>query len=923
MAKSSRKTAVSAPPPARPVRQLADSHIFHTLPIADTLTRLNTDAADGLTTAEAQKRWRQSGPNELAAPERASALLLFLKQFKNTLIIILLAATALAGFLGNTAEAITIGVIIILAATLGFVQEFRAERALQALRELAAPLALVVRAGREMEIPARELVTGDIILLAMGDRVPADARLIETNNLKADEAALTGESAPREKHSDTLCPEEATVGDRQNMVFAGTSIVYGRGRAVAAATGLKTEFGHIAQMLRTVERTDTPLQKNLNRMGASLAKIAFLAVAIITALGVWRGQPILEMLVFGIALAVAVVPEALPATVTISLALGVQRMAKRHALVRYLPAVETLGATTIICTDKTGTLTKDEMTARKIFLASGETLDITGSGYEPTGIFLFQNNPYAPADILKQLLTSGALCSDARLTATDGVWNLKGDPTEAALVVAAHKAGLPKELLDEKYRRMAEIPFTSETKRMITLHQSGTEMMAHAKGAVEIILAGSLYCRGATGTQPLTEKKRREIMDAAETFAGQALRVIAIAYAPASTLEKAEHSLTFLGLVGMIDPPRPEARAAISACHKAGIKIMMITGDHPATATAIARELDILQPEGRVATGAELAAMSADELEQNIDNIAVCARVSPEHKLHIVQMLKRRGHIVAMTGDGINDAPALKAADIGIAMGKTGTDVSKEAAAMILTDDNFASIVAAIEEGRGIFSNIKKSLTYLLSSNLGEIGLIAAASFLGLPLPLAAIQILFVNLVSDGLPALALGVDPPEKDGMERAPRKLSTGFFSRATIALVATGGIWSTFTTVGIFLWARSLGRGLGYSMTMVFVTLVLTQFIKTYNFRSDTHSVFRNTFSNRWLNGAIIMEIILLAAVLYFPFWRKIFYLTPLAGSDIIVTTATALLIVPILETAKLALYQLKKQRINPLLAQKTAG
>ncbi|MBI5729362.1 MAG: cation-translocating P-type ATPase [Candidatus Magasanikbacteria bacterium] len=894
--------------------------IFHTLPAAAALSKLNVDAARGLRGDEARKRLQKFGPNELVVIKRVSPFVLFLKQFKNVLIIILLVAATLTGFLGNTTEAATIGAIIVLAAVLGFVQEFRAERALEALRELSAPLALVVRDGREIDIPARELAPGDIILLATGDRVPADARLIEAINLKALEATLTGESAPGEKHSDRLCPAEAAVGDRHNMIFAGTSITYGRGQAVVVATGSETEFGHIAQMLRTVPRTDTPLQKNLHRLGASLTKVALLMVAIIVVLGVLHGQPFLEMLVFGIALAVAVVPEALPAAVTISLALGVQRMAKRHALIRHLPAVETLGSTTIICTDKTGTLTKDEMTARKILLSSGEVLDITGSGYEPTGVFLFQNTPFHPTEILKLLLTAGALASDARLTASDGTWNLKGDPTEAALVVAAHKAGLKKELLDEEYRRIAEIPFTSETKRMITLNQNALGTAAYAKGAIEVILASSLYYQGATGTQPLTEKKRQEILVTAQAFAGEALRVIAVAYAPVSSLEAAEHGLTFLGLVGMIDPPRPEAKAAIAACHKAGIKIMMITGDHPATAEAIARELTILPPGGRVVTGAELAAMNETELEHSIENIAVCARVSPEHKLRIVETLKKRGHIVAMTGDGINDAPALKAADIGIAMGRTGTDVSKEAAAMVLTDDNFASIVAAIEEGRIIFSNIKKFLTYLVSSNLGEIGLIAVASFLSMPLPLSAIQILFINLASDGLPALALGVDPPEKDGMERLPRKLSAGFFSRSVVALMTVGGLWSTLTTIGLFLWAREAGRGLTYSMTMVFVALVLIQFLKTYAFRSDTHSVFNHPFSNWWLNGAILIELLLLAALLYLPFWQRIFSLAILSFSDLMIVAGAALLIIPILEMTKLALHKLKKPGTAPRLSDK---
>ena len=552
---------------------------------------------------------------------------------------------------------------------------------------------------------------------------------------------------------------------------------------MVVATGMKTEFGKIAQMLQTVETGKTPLQENLDKVGHMLARAAFVVVAIIVALGLLRGQPFIEMLIFGIALAVAVVPEALPAVVTISLAIGVQRMVKRHALMRRLPAVETLGSTSVICSDKTGTLTKDEMTVRKIFVA-GQVLEVSGAGYEPHGQFSRDGFLVEPSDSMKLLLRAATLASDAHIvhSESDGHWHVKGDPTEGALVVAAAKAGLNKADLESQFPRVNEIPFTSETKRMTTLHAGPEGAIAYSKGAPEIILDSCARQLTADGEIALDSESREVILEAARQMASEALRVLAVASKPGATLENAEHEMTFLGLVGMIDPPRPEAKAAIQTCEQAGIKPVMITGDHPLTAQAVARELGLLKT-GRIVTGAELEAMSEDEFEREVENIEVYARVSPAHKLRVVTALQKKGHIVAMTGDGVNDAPALKKADIGIAMGITGTDVTKEAAAMTLTDDNFASIVAAVEEGRGIFGNIKKYLMYLLSSNIGEIGLMAGATLLGLPLPLTAVQILYVNLATDGLPALALAVDPPEPDLMRRKPRNPRTGIFTRPVV--------------------------------------------------------------------------------------------------------------------------------------------
>ncbi|HLE27928.1 MAG TPA: cation-translocating P-type ATPase [Anaerolineales bacterium] len=874
---------------------------WHTLPIETVFSRLNATPA-GLTGAEAVQRLAEHGPNELQAAHRISPLALLFEQFKNVLIVILLVATALSAFLGHGTEAIAIAVIVLFAVLLGFVQEYRAERAIEALRQMAAPTATVLRDGEEVELPARDLVPGDVTLLRAGDKIPADVRLIEAVNLQIEEAALTGESVPVEKHAAPIPGNDLAVGDRKNMGYAGTAATYGRGRAMVVATGMNTEFGKIAQMLQTVETGKTPLQENLDKVGHMLARAAFVIVAIIVALGLFRGQPFIEMLIFGIALAVAVVPEALPAVVTISLALGVQRMVKRNALMRRLPAVETLGSTSVICSDKTGTLTKDEMTARRIFVA-GQVLEVSGAGYEPHGHFSRNGSTFEPSNPLKLLLRAATLASDAHIvhSEADGRWHVKGDPTEGALVVAAAKAGLHKADLDTQFPRVNEIPFTSETKRMTTLHTASEGAVAYSKGAPEIILDSCARQLTAEGEAALDAASREAILESARQMASEALRVLAVASKAGGTLETAEHDMTFLGLVGMIDPPRPEAKAAIQTCEQAGIKAVMITGDHPLTAQAVARELGLLK-NGRVVTGAELEAMSEAEFEREVENIEVYARVSPAHKLRVVTALQKNGHIVAMTGDGVNDAPALKKADIGIAMGITGTDVTKEAAAMTLTDDNFASIVAAVEEGRGVFGNIKKYLMYLLSSNIGEIGLMFGATLLGLPLPLTAVQILYVNLATDGLPALALAIDPPERDLMRRKPRNPRTGIFTRPVVTLMVVGGLWSAAVNLGLFTWALSSGRSLEEAITMTFVSLVLIQFFKAYNFRSDRHSVLNRPFANKWLNWAILWEVALLVLIIYVPFLHDAFgtYYLPLVDWAIVILLA--LTISPVLELAK---------------------
>ena len=874
---------------------------WHILPVEVVLRHLQSTPA-GLTIEEAARRLVKYGLNELQAARRISPWAILFEQFRNILVLILLVAVGLSAFLGHGIEAIAIAVIVMFAVLLGFIQEYRAERAVEALRRMAAPLATVRRDGNEVEMPARELVPGDIILLRSGDKVPADARVVEAVNLQVEEAALTGESLPVEKQTSPLDEERLGIGDRRNMVYSGTVATYGRGQAVVTATGMNTEFGQITGLLQTVEAGKTPLQENLDRVGGVLARAALVVVLLIVALGLWRGQPLLDMFIFGIALAVAVVPEALPAVVTISLAVGMQRMVKRNALVRRLPTVETLGSTSVICSDKTGTLTKDEMTVRRVYVA-GQVFEVSGAGYDPHGAFSGDGSPAEPSPAMVALLRAAALASDARLVQSDGRWSIKGDPTEGALVVAAAKAGLNKADLETEFPRVNEVPFTSETKRMTTLHTTADGTIAFTKGAPEVVL--DLCTRQLTedGTAVLDEAGREDILGTAQQMASEALRVLAVASKADTDLENSQWGLTFLGLVGMIDPPRPEAKTAIQTCELAGIRPVMITGDHPVTAAAVARELGLLK-RGRVVTGTELEAISDADFERAVDDIDVYARVSPAHKLRIVTALQQRGHIVAMTGDGVNDAPALKKADVGIAMGITGTDVSKEAASMTLLDDNFASIVAAVEEGRGIFSNIKKYLMYLLSANIGEIGLMTGATLLGLPLPLTAVQILYINLATDGLPALALSVDPPQPDLMRRKPRDPRTGIFTRPVVALMLIGGLWSALVNLSLFAWALSTERTVEEAATLIFVALVLIEFFKAYNFRSDWHSVLNRPFANRWLNLAILWELLLLSLVVYVPFLQAPLRTFSLPLMDLAIVAGLAATVSPVLELGKWA-------------------
>jgi len=880
----------------------------------------------GLSQEEAKHRLSQFGPNELAEKEKISPWAIFLEQFKSVLIIILLSAIVLSAIVGDVKESVIIAVIVLFACGLGFIQEYRAERAMEALKRMAAPMASIIRDGNEAEIPARELVPGDIILLRTGNRIPTDARLIEAVNLKTEEASLTGESVPVEKIDDPL-NSEANIGDRRNMVFMGTAVVYGRGKAIVTATGMATEFGKIAGMLQEVKKERTPLQVNLDRMGKWIGIGALILCFVLALLGVMRGHKILEMFIWGVSLAVAAVPEALPAVVVISLALGVRRMVKRHALIRRLPAVETLGCTTFICSDKTGTMTQDQMTVRRIYVDE-KLIDVTGVGYEPEGEFYLDDKVVVPEQniTLQTLLRIGALCNDTSLGEVEGSWDIKGDPTEGALVVVAAKSNLWQKDLSRKFLRVGEIPFSSEKKMMTTIHQTSQGKIAYSKGAPEIILNSCKYIYAAGEEKLLTEKDKEDVLSAAQNMAGDALRVLSMAYKRLSSssadteTENVQQDMIFVGLGGMIDPPREEVKEAVKLCEQAGIRSVMITGDHKLTAVAVARELGIVK-EGVVLTGDEIDSMSEEKLEALIEKIEVYARVSPAHKLRVVEALVKKGHVVAMTGDGINDAPALKKADIGVAMGITGTDVTKEAADMVLTDDNFASIVAAVEEGRGVFGNIKKYLMYLLSSNIGEILLMTVAilfgPLIGLPygaIPLVAIQILWVNLATDGLPAIALSVDPADPDIMRQKPRPRGKGIFTRPVVILMFIAGIWSCLVNIAIFKWALDEGRGMWEAQGLCFLTLVLIQFFKAYNFRSDKYSIFKiGMFTNKWLNFAICWETMLLLIIIYTPFLQEPFRTFSLSAGDWILVILLAGTIFPVMEISKAIIRWQEKKRI----------
>jgi len=882
---------------------------FHAEKIEDVLRSLNS-TKKGLSSGEAEKRLREYGPNILQEKERIGPFQIFLRQFQDIFVLMLLAAIIISllsvymkgveATLEDYADAITIAVIVLLNATVGFVQEYRSERAMEALREYVAPRARVLRDGREKIIPAEEVVPGDILLLESGDRIVADGRIIEAFDLRTNEAALTGESTPIEKHTEPV-RADASIGDRRNMVYMGTHVIYGRGRAVVTATGMNTEFGKIAGMIQEAEEKTPPLKVKLNQFAKKLTKFIIIVCIVIFVLelirepGALEFENMTEYFMTVVALAVSAVPEGLPAIVTIALALGARELAKHNAVIRKLAAAETLGSTTVICSDKTGTLTKGEMTARKIYYCD-RIIEITGSGYEPKGKFMLNSDPIDPKNDegLSTLLKIAALCNNSHLENDDGQWRVTGDPTEGALVVAAYKAGLRQEELENLYPRIGEIPFSSERKRMTTIHSDPDGgIYVYVKGAPEVILerCSKIYEDGREDR--LNEHKRKSILKVNEEFASSALRVLAFAYRrlPGSNVqytESIENNLVFVGLIGMIDPPREEAIEANRLCKKAGIKTVMITGDHKLTATAVAKEIGILEKEGLVLTGEELNRMSDEEFEEIVEDVKVYARVSPEHKLRIVRALKKKGHIVAMTGDGVNDAPALKDADIGVAMGITGTDVTKEAADMILTDDNFATIVNAVKHGRIIYDNIRKFAFFLMRSNFDELAVIATFAFLGMPLPLTAAMILWINLVTDGGPATALSFDPPLEDVMARPPRDPKQGILYGRLLQIIVsficqylgTTGVFVLVYEYGFLAEGLSEAERLVLARSMCFTQATLRELMIVWNCRSERKSAFRLSWtSNKFLLVSVVVSILGTVALLYVPFLQMMFETVPL--------------------------------------------
>jgi len=818
-------------------------------------------SAKGLTNHQAEERTHKYGFNELKAEEGIHPFRIFLEQFSSPLVWILIAALGISIFLNETVDAIVIGVIIIINAILGFVQEYRAEKAIEALKKMASLKATVLRNGKEIKLDSKKLVPGDIILLETGDKVPADSRLIELHSLHTQEGPLTGESQPITKNLEPL-PEKTPLADRKNMIYSSTIISQGRAKAIVTSTGMNTEVGKIAKLIQESHTKLTPLQRKLRDLGKYLT-LAVIAVAILVFLaGISSGQPAQIMLLTAIALAVAAIPEGLPAVITISLALGVQKMIKNNALVRKLPSVETLGSVNVICTDKTGTLTHNEMTVTKIW-ANGETYKVSGSGYEVQGHFML-NDKITNTNPICSLLKIGALCNNAKLTNSEKKREVIGDPTEAALIVSAEKAGYSLRKLSKKEPRTDEIIFSSERKMMTTLHKVGKETLSYTKGAPDIIIhkCNKILINGKV--QRLDRNKKKEILAQNEKFAKEALRVLGFAYNKNfKKKEDSEKEMIFVGLQAMIDPPRHEVKDAILRCQDAGIRVIMITGDQITTAKSIAKELGI---EGKAITGQELGKIN---LNKEIKNIGIFARVNPEHKLEIVKALKKKGKVVAMTGDGVNDAPALKKADIGISMGITGTDVAKEASDMILTDDNFNSIVNAVEEGRGIFDNIRKFVNYLLSSNLGEISVILFASLFGLPLPLTAIQILWINLITDGLPATALSLDPHSEGIMKRKPLHPKESILSKKLRLEIIVLGV--LIGIISLILFWLYLDSGLLKAQTIVFTSLVVFELVRLQTIRSEYKL---GIFSNKPLIWAVLISISLHLLTIYSPMsaWFK---------------------------------------------------
>jgi Ca2+-transporting ATPase len=918
---------------------MSEEHIY-ALSVERTLDQLNTHLHVGLTTQEARARQQKHGFNELMELPHPGFLKLLLGQFDDFLVRILILAAILSLFLGEVIDASAIIAIVILNAVLGVIQESKAEQALAALKKMAAPNVQVIRDGMQQTIPARELVPGDIVLLEAGNYVPADIRLVESVNLSIQEASLTGESAPVNKDARVVLDQEIPIGDRRNSAYMSTLVAHGRGKGVVAHTGMRTQIGMIAEMIQSYEEEPTPLQQKLDELGKWLGIVSLAICGIIFVFGVIRDtrpvtivtegllaylkaeqKDIVELFMTAVSLAIAAVPEGLPAVVTICLALGMQRMVSRHVLIRKLPAVETLGCATVICSDKTGTLTQNQMTVVRGW-AGGQPFQVTGEGYGPAGQFYHRSQPFDPGqEVAASLLLHGALlCNDARLE-TSGkeldriTYRMVGDPTEGALAVAAAKAGLWREDLIQQLPRVNEIPFDSERKRMTTIHRldwktssqvdKGTDTLsaflpvylstpylAFVKGAPDILLRQCDSILEHDRAQPLTEAKRQEILAANQDMARHALRVLGVAYRPLAeapeTLapENIEVNLVFLGLLGMIDPARPEVKVAVGVAKTAGLKSIMVTGDYIDTAEAIAHEIGLLEPGDKALTGTELDQMTKEQLAEIVDQVGVYARVSPAHKMKIVDALKDRGHVVAMTGDGVNDAPALKRANIGVAMGITGTDVSKETADMVLTDDNYASIVAAIEEGRIIYSNIRKFVFYLIACNIGEILIIFLSMVVGWPIPLRPIQLLWLNLVTDGAPALALGLEKGDPDIMKRPPRPTKEPVINRDMLLGIIIIPVADTLAVLGVFVLAlnRFGWDNVAAAQTVAFATLICSELLRAYTSRSEYYSVFSTgLFSNKWMVYATAVSFLLLLSTMYIPFLRPVFGTVPLNWND----------------------------------------
>jgi Ca2+-transporting ATPase len=884
-----------------------ESHQWYSTPTEEAISLLQSDMKHGLSETESKARLESYGQNALKEAPHRTALSMFVDQINEPLILMLMAAAVISIIVGEWEDAIVILLIVALNAILGVVQENRAEKAMDALKQLSKPVAKVVRDGHTMQVPSNEVVPGDIVLLEAGDFIPADVRLLEQAALRVDESALTGESIAVEKYVDALSSttQKPALGDQHNMGFMGTVVTYGRGRGLVVRTGMQTEIGNIASLIQEAPQESTPLQKHLGQLGKILGVVAIVLVVIVFVTGVLRGEAAFDMFMTAISLAVAAVPEGLPAIVTIVLALGVQRMSKQNAIIRRLPAVETLGAATVICSDKTGTLTKNEMTVVSVYA------DDTTSAYTPSG-------PEKSTPAMPLLLQAGLLASDATIEEQNGRLRVIGDPTEGALVAAAKYGGFAQVQTNEIMPRVAELPFDSSRKLMTTIHRVplgavpnlSTPYVAFTKGAPDVLSQRCVNICEHDEVRPLDEELRTRLNRVNAEYASKGLRVLAVAYRLWDVVPEqvdsthVEDGLTFLGFYAMQDPARPEAKSAVQECLQAGIRPVMITGDHPDTAIAIAKELGIWQEGDQTLIGAQLEEMSDNDLQKVVEDVSVYARVSPEHKLRIVDALKSHNHVVAMTGDGVNDAPALKRADIGAAMGITGTDVAKEAADMVLTDDNFATIVSAVRAGRSIFSNIRKVVHYLLSCNIGEIVAIFAAIALGLGRPLTAIQILWLNLVTDGLPALALGVDPPEKDVMRHKPRNPKANVLGDGLgIALFWQGLLLGGLTLLG-YWHTLSIGRPMEEARTVAFLILSLSQIVHSLNTRSRATSIFKlGIASNRALVGAMVVSALLQLVVVVAPFFQPIFDTVSLPIDDWLWVTGLSLTPLLISEVVKL--------------------